>query len=67
MSDTQALSSVSTRPFSFLCFFLQNGRTPLHTAAFSGKSEAIQALAAAGANLEAADKVRSCSLASMRL
>jgi len=41
--------------------FLQNGETPLHCAARNGKSEPIQVLAAAGANLEAANKVR-CTL-----
>jgi ankyrin repeat protein len=43
------------------CFpFPQDGKTPLYQAATNGHSEAIQVLAAAGANLEAANKVR-CS------
>ena len=47
--------------FSFSFHFPQNGETPLHRAASGGESEAIQVLAAAGANLDAVGKVR-CTL-----
>ena len=45
----------------FFSFFTQEGVTPLHAAARHSESEAIQVLVAAGANLEAANKVR-CTL-----
>ena len=41
-----------------LCVRLQDNKTPLHWAAFKGYASIVTELIAAGANLEAKDKVR---------
>jgi hypothetical protein len=42
----------------FLSIFPQEGQTPLHKAAQEGHSETMQTLIAAGADIDADDKVR---------
>jgi ankyrin repeat protein len=57
--------SISLLPtFSFFPFS-QDGETPLHKAAEKDRTEVMQILVAAGANVNAVNKVR-CALASMR-